>query len=145
MNFIDLARAVQRFPAHERIALADSLLQSVDEDPEYERLMMEEIERRLREIDEVRAELIPGEQVFAELWAQFGSMQHTPEIREDTQIFRPFEEIRGDAFQLPDDERLDLAYAIFRDLEKEGFKIDWDTPEVVGTSTETRTVNNEVP
>lgn len=145
MSFMDLARAAQKHPANDRIALADSLLHSVDEDPEYELLMVEEIERRLREIDEGKVELISGEQVFAELRAKLASMQHTAEIREDTQAFRPFEEIKDDAFQLADDERLDLAYAILRDLEEEGFKIDWETPKVIGTSTEARTANNEVP
>jgi putative addiction module component (TIGR02574 family) len=133
-TFKDLDREVQRLSADERIELADSLLQSVDdeEDPEYERLVMEEIERRCREIDEGRAKLIPGEQVLAQLRAELASMKRTPEIREDIKIVRPFEEIKHDALQLSADDRLELAYAILRDLKDEGFEVDWETLEVVG-------------
>lgn len=40
-------------------------------DPDADRLCLEEIERRSREIDEGVVETIPGEQAFAELKARF--------------------------------------------------------------------------
>lgn len=134
MSFMDLARAAQRHPTHDRIELAHSLVQSVEEepDPEHERLWMEEIERRCREIEEGTAVLIPADQAIAEIRAKLEAMQSTREIQEDIQIVRSFEEIEGDAFKLPADERLDLACAILRDLEDEGYTVDWDKTEIVG-------------
>jgi putative addiction module component (TIGR02574 family) len=58
-------------PARERAQLAHRLIASLDEatdDPaEVERAWEEEIRRRLAELEAGTAELIPAEQVFAEL------------------------------------------------------------------------------
>jgi putative addiction module component (TIGR02574 family) len=142
VSFGVLSRQARKHSPDDRIELSYNLLQSVDdeEDPEYERLWMEEIERRYRDFEEGRIEAIPGDQVLAELRAKLASMKHAPEIQEDAESVRPFEEIRRDALQLPVDERLDLAYAILRDLETEGFQIDWERPEVVGRSRTPHTV-----
>jgi len=142
LGFGILSLQVRKHSLDYRIELTYNLLQSIDEeeDPEYERLVMEEIERRLRDIDEGRTVSIPGEQVFEKLRAELASMEHPPEIQ-DTDSVRPFEEIRYDALQLPVYERLDLAYAVFRDLEDEGLEIDWEKPEVVGRSRESATTN----
>jgi putative addiction module component (TIGR02574 family) len=126
----------RKLSADEKIEFAYNLLESVEDDPDYEQLVMEEIKRRYREIEEGRAVFIPAEEVFAELRADLDSMEPKPEVREETVVARPLEEIERDALQLPDDERLDLAYAILRDLEDEGLKVDWDRQEVVGRSRE---------
>jgi putative addiction module component (TIGR02574 family) len=136
MSFGALHRMARKLSADEKIEFAYNLLESVEDDPDYEQLVMEEIKRRYREIEEGRAVFIPAEEVFAELRADLDSMEPKPEVREETVVARPLEEIERDALQLPDDERLDLAYAILRDLEDEGLKVDWDRQEVVGRSRE---------
>lgn len=147
MAFKNLDREAQRLSSDERIELAYRLLESVDDeaDPEHERLWMEEIERRCREIDEGKVELIPAEQVLAEIRAKLASVKSAPESREDTPVVRPFEEIEREALHLPSDEKLDLAYALLRDLEDEGLKVDWEKPEVIGRSRAPRTASNEIP
>lgn len=136
MAFGKIWTETERLSVSDRIELAHGLVQSVEEepDPEHERLWMEEIERRCREIEEGTAVLIPADQALAEIRAKLEAMQSTREIQEDIQIVRSFEEIKGDAFELPADERLDLACAILRDLEDEGYTVDWDKTEVVGMS-----------
>lgn len=124
----------RKLSADDRIELAYDLLESVDEDPEYERLVMEEIKRRCREIDEGGAQFLDGEEVLAKLQAELGSIEPIQEISEETVVARPLEEVRYDALQLSDSDRLDLAYAVFRDLEDEGFQIDWEREEVEGRS-----------
>ena len=37
-----------------------------------------------------------------------------------------FEEVKREALKLPADERLELAYALLRSLEDEGYEIDWE-------------------
>ncbi|MFL6200575.1 MAG: addiction module protein [Thermoanaerobaculia bacterium] len=147
MAFSDLNREAKKLSTNERIELAYSLLESIDdqEDPEHERLWIEEIERRCREIDEGKVELIPGEQVLAEIRAKLANMQGAPAIREDIKTARSFQEIERDALQLPLDEGLDLAYAILRDLEDEGLKVNWERPELIGRSRASRTASNEIP
>jgi putative addiction module component (TIGR02574 family) len=147
MAFSDLNREAQKLSNDDRIELAYTLLESIEdqEDPERERLWLEEIERRCREIDEGKVELIPGEQVFAEIRAKLTSTKGTPEIREDTTIARSLQETEREALQLPSDERLDLAYAILRDLEDEGLKVDWEKPELIGRSRASRNASNEIP
>lgn len=70
MSRDDLEREALKLSADERVEFAYSLLRSVDEDPEHERLWMEEIQRRCREIDEGKATLIPADQVLAKLRAK---------------------------------------------------------------------------
>jgi len=61
-------------PADVRIALVEKLLRSlnlpVDED--IDRLWAEEAERRVAQIAEGKAELVPGEEVFAKIRAKYG-------------------------------------------------------------------------
>lgn len=62
-------------PLHERAQLAHRLITSLDEDAdedpvEVERAWEEEIRRRVAELDAGTAELIPAEDVFAELRAR---------------------------------------------------------------------------
>jgi len=141
LTFKKLDREAQKLAADDRIELAYSLFKSIDdeEDSEYERLWMEEIERRCKEVEEGKAELIPGELVLTEIRAELASMKSTLEIQEDPKIVRPVEEIEREALQLSSDERLDLAYAILRGLEGEDVKVDWEKPEVIGRSRESRT------
>ena len=56
-----------------RAMLAAHLLESLDdsEQVEIDSAWSEEVERRIREIDEGRVELIPGEEVLAELRSRF--------------------------------------------------------------------------
>jgi putative addiction module component (TIGR02574 family) len=62
-------------PLRERAQLAHRLLASLDEDveedqEEVERAWEEELRRRVAEVESATAELIPAEQVFAELRAR---------------------------------------------------------------------------
>jgi len=62
-------------PSEERAQLAKTLLVSLDDDPgddpaEVERAWELEIRRRLAELEAGTAELIPAEEVFAELRAR---------------------------------------------------------------------------
>lgn len=56
-------------PAEDRAALADSLLESLDEtiDTGAEQAWREEIERRIVSIDEGTAKLVPWDDVYARL------------------------------------------------------------------------------
>ena len=71
MTFEELEAEVLKLPVESRTQLAKALVLSLDADqeidPEHERLWMEEIERRCREIDEGHAVLIPGEEVFRKI------------------------------------------------------------------------------
>jgi putative addiction module component (TIGR02574 family) len=51
----------------DRIVLADQLKATVPPDPGYEKSWLEEIERRLRDLDSGRTKGIPAEEVFREL------------------------------------------------------------------------------
>lgn len=140
MSLKILYREVETLSSDQAIELADALLEGIEEDPEIERLILEEVKRRYRECKEVKA--IPGEIVFAELQAMLDSMaqRRTPE---EPLVARPFEKIKHEALQLPDADRIDLAYAAFRYLEGAGFEIDWDTEVVVGKSRRPHLVRNE--
>lgn len=64
----DLARKAKQLPPEERIQLAEELLATVQEiDSEVEAAWDEEIRRRLGEIENGTASLIPAEEVFAEV------------------------------------------------------------------------------
>jgi hypothetical protein len=123
-----LYREVETLPSDQAIELADALLEGIEDDPEIERLILEEVMRRCREYEEGKVELIPGEVVLAELQAMADSMRQR-RAPEEPLIARPFEEIKHQALQLPDADRIDLAYHCFRNLEDAGFEIDWDTEE----------------
>jgi putative addiction module component (TIGR02574 family) len=79
MSFEELKREALKLSFDEREELVHALHHSLDEeeeDPEYERAIMEEVMRRYREIEEGRAELLDGEQVFAELRAELDSEEN---------------------------------------------------------------------
>ncbi|HEX4964268.1 MAG TPA: addiction module protein [Thermoanaerobaculia bacterium] len=139
--FNDILPATSKLSLGERTELVDCLLKSVEDeaDPEYERLWMEEIERRLREVDEGTVESIPAEEVFARLKETITSTAATPKREVRIEVVMTVEEIRSQSLKLPRDERLDLAYAILRDLADEGFEIDWERLKVVGRSEDSRT------
>jgi putative addiction module component (TIGR02574 family) len=64
----ELSRKARALPPEERIRLAEELLSSVqDSDEEIEAAWAEEIERRLEEVENGTAKLIPAEEVFAEI------------------------------------------------------------------------------
>jgi putative addiction module component (TIGR02574 family) len=64
----ELSRKARALPPEERIRLAEELLSSVqDSDEEVEAAWAEEIERRLEEVENGTAKLIPAEEVFAEI------------------------------------------------------------------------------
>ncbi|MCY1054959.1 addiction module protein [Nannocystis sp. SCPEA4] len=65
-------------PPEQRRELAERLLDSVQEpsSPEIEEAQYQEVLRRLRDIEEGKEELIPWEQVHAELLAQIA--RHNP-------------------------------------------------------------------
>lgn len=76
MTFEELEAEALKLSTEKRAALAHVLILSLDSldenqepDPEHERLWMEEIERRCREIDEGRANLVPGEEAFRRIRA----------------------------------------------------------------------------
>lgn len=68
MKLEDLKLEALKLPTQDRAELAQTLNMSLEEedaaDAEHEKLWRTEIERRCREIDEGRAELIPAEEVF---------------------------------------------------------------------------------
>ena len=142
MSLRILYREVETLSSDQAIELADALLEGIEDDPEIERLILEEVKRRYREIKEGKVQAIPAEVVFAELRAMLDSMeQRRPP--EEPLVARPFEEIKHEALQLPDADRIDLAYHCFRKLEDAGFEIDWDAEVVVGRSRRPHLVRNE--
>ena len=64
---------VLRLPSHERALLAEHLISSLDEeeDPEAERLWIEEAERRYKEYKEGKIKAKPAELVFKEVRSKF--------------------------------------------------------------------------
>jgi putative addiction module component (TIGR02574 family) len=64
----ELSQKALELPTEERVRLAERLLATVHEvDPEVEAAWDVEIQRRLAEIDDGTAKLIPAEEVFAEV------------------------------------------------------------------------------
>ncbi|MBU4503932.1 MAG: addiction module protein [Proteobacteria bacterium] len=61
-------------PADIRISLVEKLLASLNRpvDEEINRLWAEEAERRVSQIEEGKAKLVPGEEVFAKIRAKHG-------------------------------------------------------------------------
>lgn len=64
----ELSQKARQLPPEERIQLAEELLATVQEvDSEVQAAWDEEIRRRLAEIENGTAKLIPAEEVFAEV------------------------------------------------------------------------------
>lgn len=57
----------RNLPRDERARLAEALLDSLDEETEIERAWREEIRRRVQQVRDGDVEMIPAEEVFAEL------------------------------------------------------------------------------
>ena len=143
MSLRILYREIETLSFDQSIELAEELLDGIEDDPEYERLLMEEVERRYRECKDGKVELLSGEEVFAKLRAELETRIHV-NPPEEPLIPRPFEEIKREALQLPDDaDRDDLAWAIFRHLQDVGFEVDWDTEVPFGRSRRPRLVSHE--
>lgn len=72
-SFEEILRAALLLSPNERAMLADHLLASLDppNQKEIDKAWAEEAERRMREIDEGKVELIDGELVMARLRARF--------------------------------------------------------------------------
>ena len=68
----DILKDALSLPPEGRAALADSLLGSLDQevDPDAEQVWLEEIQKRLREIDNGSVDLIPWEEAERRLWAK---------------------------------------------------------------------------
>jgi len=74
MSFEDLKREALKLSYDEREELALTLHKSLDEeeeDPEIEQAIMAEVKRRYHKIEDGQAELLDGEEVFAELFSEF--------------------------------------------------------------------------
>lgn len=71
-NLKNVFQAAAQLPEKDRAALAGLLIETLDpaSEPEVEAAWSEEIKRRLTEIDSGAVELIPWEEVRAELFAQ---------------------------------------------------------------------------
>src|SRR5258706_897472 len=139
MPFAYVLEATLTLTFGDRVALAHDLLQSVEEDPEYEREVMEEVMRRYREVEEGSVELISGEEFFASLREEAAALKTTGvEILTVAQrkaragIVVALNDIRREAMELSEFDRAELAYAILRDLDDEGFKVDWETLQLEG-------------
>ena len=65
----EIESAAMQMTRSSRARLAEILLLTLDEEDEIAAARGEEFERRVQEIDSGQAELIPGEQVMAELRA----------------------------------------------------------------------------
>jgi len=75
MTVEELMREAMRLASNERASLARELLVSLDDlpDSEVERLWLEEAERRRKAVLAGESELIPADEVFAELRAKRAS------------------------------------------------------------------------
>ena len=69
-TYEEVVNAALTLPADSRAMLMEELLASLDSSAEVDAAWRVEIERRVREIDEGKVELIPGEQVMRELRTQ---------------------------------------------------------------------------
>jgi putative addiction module component len=133
MPFSHLLDVTLMLPLGERTDLAYYLLQTVEEDPEYEREVMEEVMRRYREFKEGKTEPLSGEEVLASLREELEASR-PPGFEIPTVAQRKarvgkvmaLEDIRHEALKLCDFDRVELAYAILRDVEEEGFMVDWE-------------------
>jgi putative addiction module component (TIGR02574 family) len=69
-TYEEVVSAALTLPAGARAMLMEELLTSLDSSEEVEVAWRAEIERRVREIDDGKVQLIPGEQVMSELRTQ---------------------------------------------------------------------------
>ena len=70
-----IEKEVLRLPSRERIQLAELLISSLDEEeeePEAERLWIEEAERRYQEYKKGKVKSKPSEKVFKEVHSKLG-------------------------------------------------------------------------
>ena len=69
-----IEKEVLRLPSHERALIAERLISSLDEeeDPEAERLWIEEAERRYKEYKEGKVKAKSAETVFKETRSKIG-------------------------------------------------------------------------
>jgi len=67
-HFDDLARRIRALPAGEKAALVRELIDELDpgQDPDIEKLWLEEAERRYAQYLRGEVEAIPGDEVMAE-------------------------------------------------------------------------------
>ncbi len=71
MLFEQILQEALALSREDRMSLVDALQESLEPDKEWERAWAAEVKRRMKEVDEGRARLIPAEEVFAELRARF--------------------------------------------------------------------------
>ncbi|HEX2201686.1 MAG TPA: addiction module protein [Longimicrobium sp.] len=69
MRFEEVESAALQLPRTERARIAERLIASLDEDAEIEQAWLDEVERRVREVDAGEVQLIPGDQVMDEIRA----------------------------------------------------------------------------
>lgn len=69
----ELLQHALQLPEDDRLALATELLESVEgpDDPEWAAAWAAELDRRVREIDEGRAKMVPWAEVKAKLEARY--------------------------------------------------------------------------
>jgi hypothetical protein len=133
MSFGHLLDVTLMLSLGERTDLAYYLLRTVEKDPEYEREVMEEVMRRYREYEEGKVEPLSGEEVLASLREELEASR-PPGFEIPTLAQRKarvgkvmaLEDIRHEVVKLCDFDRVELAYAILRDVEEEGCKVDWE-------------------
>lgn len=118
MTFEELESEALKLPTESRAELSHRLTQSLNEerapDPEHERFWREEIERRCREIDEGRAELIPAEEVFQRAHAEEGG---DPEVQRTwiEEAERRYQEfLEGKAESIPGEQAIQEVRAALR-------------------------------
>jgi putative addiction module component (TIGR02574 family) len=72
-TYEEIIRAALSLPPGARVTLAEHLLESVDDDDQkrIDALWAEEVERRVKEIEDGTATLIPGEEVMNRLRARY--------------------------------------------------------------------------
>ena len=72
MKTEDLLREIESLPVEERARVADSVLKSLSPpESEIDKKWAEVAKRRLEEIKSGAVKLVPGEDVFEEIWKRF--------------------------------------------------------------------------
>jgi putative addiction module component (TIGR02574 family) len=77
-SYAHLEDEVLHLPLEDRSRLANRLLESLDEDDGFELSAewKEELQRRVKEIDEGKAKMIPGEEVLARVKARLAEVRN---------------------------------------------------------------------